>query len=252
LTLTLLCALALANVHRNQQDACGNGVFDYGEQCDDNNNADGDGCDSFCQVECGFTCAMGFCHPVCGDGIKAGSEACDSVTGCTDNCTPAPHYECETDRNYCSPICGNGFVDPGEECDGGHLLEGHSQVPYCETDCTIKEGWICFEDPNKPCVKDCPEEEKTHGKYVPLDEPAKDEPIPEPEPVYDPTNPPMEFVEGRGMEPVCHIPDFDEESKGAEHFYFDGDNKETVTRSTNDQASYTVLAHSEVEGDLKL
>ncbi len=30
---------------------CGDGVVDYGEECDDGNNVDGDGCDSNCQLE---------------------------------------------------------------------------------------------------------------------------------------------------------------------------------------------------------
>lgn len=37
---------------------CGNGVreVETGETCDDNNNNNGDGCDSICQIEAGYTC----------------------------------------------------------------------------------------------------------------------------------------------------------------------------------------------------
>jgi cysteine-rich repeat protein len=34
------------------QPVCGNGVLEAGEQCDDGNVTDGDGCSSHCQVEC--------------------------------------------------------------------------------------------------------------------------------------------------------------------------------------------------------
>lgn len=37
-------------------DICGNGVVDAGEQCDDNNIEDGDGCSSTCLVEDGWNC----------------------------------------------------------------------------------------------------------------------------------------------------------------------------------------------------
>jgi len=30
---------------------CGNGTLDAGEQCDDGNTADGDGCSATCQLE---------------------------------------------------------------------------------------------------------------------------------------------------------------------------------------------------------
>jgi cysteine-rich repeat protein len=39
------------------QPVCGNGIVERGETCDDRNNADGDGCDSNCQVEKGYTCS---------------------------------------------------------------------------------------------------------------------------------------------------------------------------------------------------
>ena len=35
---------------------CGNGVIESGEQCDDNNTNPGDGCNSSCQIEPGFSC----------------------------------------------------------------------------------------------------------------------------------------------------------------------------------------------------
>src|SRR6185436_17242676 len=45
---------------------CGNGLVEFGEQCDDGNTATGDGCGATCQIEV-----------VCGDGVVAPGEQCD-------------------------------------------------------------------------------------------------------------------------------------------------------------------------------
>src|SRR3989344_2706253 len=43
---------------------CGNGIVDYGEQCYDGNQADGDGCARSCVKEAGFTCkTVSVCAP---------------------------------------------------------------------------------------------------------------------------------------------------------------------------------------------
>jgi len=60
---------------------CGNGTLEGGEQCDDNNNVDGDGCSATCALE-----------PVCGNGTLEGGEQCDDNNnvdgdGCSATCT---------------------------------------------------------------------------------------------------------------------------------------------------------------------
>lgn len=75
---------------------CGNGVLDPGEECDDGNTSDGDGCTSTCTL------------PRCGNGVVEPGEQCDDGNttdgdGCTSTCT--------------LPLCGNGVLDPGEELD---------------------------------------------------------------------------------------------------------------------------------------
>jgi cysteine-rich repeat protein len=49
-------ALALALVPTAARAACGDGVLDTGEGCDDLNLTDGDGCDATCAVEAGWEC----------------------------------------------------------------------------------------------------------------------------------------------------------------------------------------------------
>ena len=58
-------------------DLCGNGIFDSGEECEDGNQVNGDGCSTDCTIEDGFYCNEGICTTLCGDGIIAGDEICD-------------------------------------------------------------------------------------------------------------------------------------------------------------------------------
>jgi hypothetical protein len=89
--------------------ACGNGVKDPGEQCDNGVN---DGSYGTCNPNCTLA-------SYCGDGIKNGPEVCDNGASnvplaaaygpgvCTSSCTFAPY-------------CGDGRVQTqfGEQCDG--------------------------------------------------------------------------------------------------------------------------------------
>ena len=75
--------------------ACGDGKLDPGEQCDDGNILDADGCEADCTL------------PRCGNRIVDPGEVCDSPT-CAADCAS-------------SLVCGNGQLDPeaGEQCDDG-------------------------------------------------------------------------------------------------------------------------------------
>ena len=42
---------------KNDPNLCGNGIINSPEQCDDGNNANGDGCSSGCLIESGYTCS---------------------------------------------------------------------------------------------------------------------------------------------------------------------------------------------------
>lgn len=69
----------------DQTPSCGNGVLETGEQCDDSNTVDGDGCSSTCQSEKIVPAS------VCGDGIKTRDEQCDDGNtvdgdGCSSTC----------------------------------------------------------------------------------------------------------------------------------------------------------------------
>jgi cysteine-rich repeat protein len=140
---------------------CGNGLVDPGEQCDDGNITEGDGCSANCRIE---VCGNGIVDPgevcddgntvdgdgcahdcksteVCGNGIKDIHEACDDGNtkdgdGCSANCKS-------------TEICGNGIVDTavGEVCDDGGTHSGH-----CSPDC--RSGLGCgngIVDPGEEC-----------------------------------------------------------------------------------------------------
>jgi cysteine-rich repeat protein len=94
---------------------CGDGTVDAGEECDDGNNADGDGCSANCTVE----------PPPkdCGDGALDAGEECDdgnNVNG--DGCSAVCTLE---------PFCGDGTVDAGEECDDGNNADGDGCSSIC-------------------------------------------------------------------------------------------------------------------------
>lgn len=65
---------------------CGNGLLEAGEQCDDGNIFNGDGCSSGCRIE----------YPDCGNGIKNIGEECDDGNvDYGDGCTPLCKLEVE-------------------------------------------------------------------------------------------------------------------------------------------------------------
>ncbi len=132
--------------------ACGDGQVAGGEQCDDGNRGDGDGCSSTCTVETGFLClgAPSVCTATCGDGMVAGVEACDDGNGtggdgCSAACQVEAGYRCVGSPSVCTPpVCGDGMLDPGEQCDDGNLTAGDG----CDPTCRVEPGFFCAGAPS--------------------------------------------------------------------------------------------------------
>jgi len=113
---------------------CGDGNVDDGEQCDDTNDVDDDGCTS-CMLDCGNNTVQG--DEECDDG--------NTVDG--DNCTNA----CEHAR------CGDGIIneeegDKKEECDEGPL-NGEENVDgaSCRFGCILNRCGDGDQGPDEEC-----------------------------------------------------------------------------------------------------
>lgn len=103
---TLMCASAV-------QKKCRPSV----EECDDGNNADGDGCDATCHKEIPSPA-------VCGNMKKEKNEQCDDGN--------------HNDGDGCSSLCliektkcGNGKIEAGEQCDDGNTFPGDGCSAGC-------------------------------------------------------------------------------------------------------------------------
>jgi cysteine-rich repeat protein len=87
--------------------------------------------------------------PLCGDGVRQGSEVCDDgnmVTGdgCDSSCTVEIGWACGRvgtggEVDTCSEGCGNGYVSVSEGCDDGGLQGGDG----CSASCSVEPGWLC-------------------------------------------------------------------------------------------------------------
>jgi len=103
----------------SENPVCGDGHVDAGEQCDDGNTTNGDGCSATCQTESPPP------TPCCGDGhVDAGEQCDDGNTTSGDGCSAT----CQTET---PPVCGNEIVEPGEDCDDGNTAAGDG----CDATC---------------------------------------------------------------------------------------------------------------------
>ncbi len=125
--------------------ACGNSIVEGGEECDDGNNAGGDGCSETCTNEVQMV--------VCGDGVAGEGEECDDGPqnsdggGCTTGCKQA--------------VCGDGLLHAGfEECDDGAK---NSDDAACTSAC--KTGF-CGDGLVLAGVEQCDDGEAVNGLFL--------------------------------------------------------------------------------------
>lgn len=100
--------------------ACGNGILEAPEECDDGNTTNGDGCSAQCKIEI----------PVCGNGLlETGEECDDGNTANGDGCSAI----CEIENK--APDCSAAVANPS-------LLwpPDHSMVPVSILGVTDPDG----------------------------------------------------------------------------------------------------------------
>jgi cysteine-rich repeat protein len=155
---------------------CGDGVV-VGEEgskagrCDDGNLQDGDGCDSSCLKECGWTCSGGNvskCNTQCGDGLRAGLEQCDDGNpengdGCSMTCKVEAGWACSSATCKASTclysICGDGVRSGDEQCDDGDMLPDDG----CSSTCIVECGFTCTRgDGQDTCSPTCGDRVMSH------------------------------------------------------------------------------------------
>jgi cysteine-rich repeat protein len=108
---------------------CGDNILTVaiGEQCDDGNILNNDGCDQNCKLECG-------------NGIINPNEQCDDGnTIINDGC----------DQN-CKLECGNGIINPNEQCDDGNTINNDG----CSDSCNLESKYDTtnYEDTIPECT----------------------------------------------------------------------------------------------------
>ncbi|HUQ07209.1 MAG TPA: DUF4215 domain-containing protein [Kofleriaceae bacterium] len=148
--------------------ACGNGVVDPGEDCDDGNVMPDNACDARCLFTCGNGTVDDTFGELCDTGIVSGAGACPSTCndgmactqdalaggGCQAECVTAPITTpingdgcCpsggnSTNDNDCQVACGNGVVETGELCDTA-IATGNGA---CPTVASCADGMNCTTD----------------------------------------------------------------------------------------------------------
>ena len=151
---------------------CGNSVVDPGEQCDDGNNARGDGC-----FDCRFeTCGNGRVDPgeQCDDGNNASGDGCSGSTSplgacviefCGDSvvndATTHTHEQCDTaginsatcNFNCTMPVCGDGIVNSlfSPSAEGVEQCDPPSVATGCSARCRFEHCGNGVVDPGEQC-----------------------------------------------------------------------------------------------------
>ena len=165
--------------------ACGDGIRQNAEVCDDGNSVGGDGCSDDClAVEPGFACPVaGAACEQCGNGIKESSETCDDGgrcggtstgarcradtecapgehclgvggDGCSDRCQLESGYQCPVPGRACER-CGDGVVDPNETCDDSGRCGGVVTGARCTTDAGCAASVRCLPVDGDGCNASC-------------------------------------------------------------------------------------------------
>ena len=135
------CGDSAAN---NPSPKCGDSKVDSGEECDDGNAVNGDGCDTTCKFSCMSTDAARDCSGGTAEECKLASTCNDS----THTCGAGPVVDgtaCNSATMTCvagactgpaPKTCGNGIRETGEQCDDGNT----ANLDGCDSACKFEES----------------------------------------------------------------------------------------------------------------
>lgn len=130
----LALAMAAAGCARaSGSTVCGNGAVEGGEECDDGNDINGDGCSADCREE-----------PVCGNTI---CESNEDEQNCPDDCLNCPN------PNTCGG-CGSLPNEPGDSCGtcGIYVCDGTDAVTCDDPGLNACNGCaVLTATPDDPC-----------------------------------------------------------------------------------------------------
>ncbi len=144
---------------------CGNRVVEIGEQCDDGNRFDRDGCAANCLSD--ETCGNNFVDSLigerCDDGNRISGDGCQAdceLPRCGDGVTDAARYEqCDDGANNSDALpdhcradcrrarCGDAIRDTGEQCDDGNTVNNDG----CRNDCVLPSCGNGTIEPGEEC-----------------------------------------------------------------------------------------------------
>jgi hypothetical protein len=140
------------------EPACGDGVEDLFESCDDGNTITEIECEygeAFC-FACNADCneSLALEGRICGDGVADAEEVCDRDDLASATCaelvpesiegTPRCAFDCQTiETGACRvPVCGDGATEGDEVCDDGNIETetacdaGIEDCTLCSADCS--------------------------------------------------------------------------------------------------------------------
>lgn len=137
-------AASVSSVASRPSPLCGNGRADTGEECDDGNLSNFDGCTTACRIRAtgssafsspliaaAYSSRPGFNPAFCGNDTLNEGEECDLGARNSD----LPNASCRTDCSLSR--CGDQVVDGvrNEQCDDGNATSGDG----CSASCAIEQ-----------------------------------------------------------------------------------------------------------------
>ncbi|TFH20377.1 MAG: DUF4215 domain-containing protein, partial [Myxococcales bacterium] len=119
---------------------CGDGVTDTGEQCDDGNTTPGDGCEPDCTFPPTTTTSVTTTTEQVTTTTEQVTTTTEQVTTTTEQVTTTTESVTTTSLSGTTtttiPMCGDGIQNPGEECDDG-IDNSDTDPNACRLDCTL-------------------------------------------------------------------------------------------------------------------